>query len=214
MKKAIILVTILFAASSSFAQARLATAEFNKTQQPAIETEIPFEEKTVMKSLVDKMEKKGYKGKESKGYMVFKGVSLPELGAGTYDLYFKTDRKSRKEKDITILTMMVSSGFEKFISETDNATAVDGAKTFLNGQTAHATEYDLEQQIKEQDEVVTKYDKKLKDLAEDSASLVKKKEKLEKEMTENKEKQKDQAAELEKQRLILDTLKGKRKAKQ
>jgi len=214
MKKIFLLTTMLFAAVCSFAQARTATAEFNKIQQPAVETEIPFEEKTVMRSLVEKMEAKGYKGKESKGYMVFRGVSLPELGAGNYDLYFKTDRKSRKEKDITILTMMVASGFEKFISEADNATVMEGAKTFLNGHTAHATAYDLEQQIKDQEEVVNKADSKLKDLAEDSVSLVKKMAKLEKEMEENKDKQKSQATELEKQRLILDTLKGKRKGKQ
>jgi len=157
------------------------------------------------------MEQKGYKGKENKGYMVFKGVTLAELGSGTYDLYFKADRKSRKEKDITILTMLVSSGYEKFISESDNATAMDGAKSFLNGHTEHATAYDLEQQIKDQEEIVTKATKKYNGFIEDSTDLVKKIEKLNKEQDEVRQKTAAQKTEVEKQALILDTLKRKRK---
>lgn len=211
MKRLFFLLVLAFSANICFAQARIATADYNKTMQPAVETEIPFDEKTVMKSLVEKMEQKGYKGKESKGYMVYKGVTMSELGSGTYDLYFKAERKSRKEKDITILTMLVSSGYEKFISESDNATAMDGAKAFLSNHTDHATAYDLEQQIKEQEEVVTKATKKYNGYVEDSTDIVKKIEKLNKEQNEVREKTAAQKTEVEKQALILDTLKRKRK---
>ena len=115
MKKILVSVVIFFITATAFAQARTATAEYNKTMQPAVEIEIPYEEKTVMKSLVEKMEKKGYKGKDSKDYTVFRGVTMPEIGPGTYDLYFKADRKSRKEKDISILTMLISKGNDSFI---------------------------------------------------------------------------------------------------
>ncbi|MBL0356150.1 MAG: hypothetical protein IPP72_04355 [Chitinophagaceae bacterium] len=211
MKKLFLLATILFSAACSFAQARLATADYNKTMQPAVEIEIPFTEKTVMKTIVDNIEKRGYRGKENKGYMVFKGVMMSELGSGTYDLYFKTDRKSRKEKDITILTMMVSSGFEKFIGDTTDSRVIENAKTFLNNQTAAVIAYDLELQVKEQEEITAKSDKKYNNLVEDGQDLLKKKEKLEKEIVENTQKQAEQKAEAEKQRQILETLKGKRK---
>lgn len=211
MKKIFLSAVILFTAMAAFAQARTATADYNKTMQPAVEIEIPFEEKTVMKSLVEKMEKKGYKGKENKGYMVFKGVTMSELGSGTYDLYFKAERKSRKEKDVTILTMLASSGYEKFISEVDNAVLHDSMKRFVTTHTDNATAYDLELQIKEQQESTDKAAKKYSNSVEDGEDLVKKKEKLEKEIAENIQKQAELKAESEKQAQILETLKAKRK---
>lgn len=211
MKKYVLSVVILFATITAVAQARTATADYNKTVQPAVEIEIPFEEKTVMKSLVEKMEKKGYKGKENKGYTVFRGVTMSELGTGTYDVYFKAERKSRKEKDVTILSMLVADGFEKFISETDNAILYEKMKSFVNSHTENATAYDLELQIKEQQDAADKATKKYNNSVEDGHDLVKKKEKLEKEITENIQKQADLKAESEKQAQILETLKGKRK---
>lgn len=211
MKKILLAAVILFVTITASAQARTATADYNKTMQPAVEIEIPFEEKTVMKSLVEKMEKKGYKGKENKGYMVFKGVTMSELGSGTYDLYFKAERKSRKEKDITILTMLVANGFEKFVSETDDTILYNKMKDFLNAHTEQATAYDLELQIKEQQESTDKAAKKYTNSVEDGQDLVKKKEKLEKEIAENIQKQAELKAESEKQVQILDTLKAKRK---
>lgn len=211
MKKILLAAVILFVTITASAQARTATADYNKTMQPAVEIEIPFEEKTVMKSLVEKMEKKGYKGKENKGYMVFKGVNMSELGSGTYDLYFKAERKSRKEKDITILTMLVANGFEKFVSETDDTILYNKMKDFLNAHTEQATAYDLELQIKEQQESTDKAAKKYTNSVEDGQDLVKKKEKLEKEIAENIQKQAELKAESEKQVQILDTLKAKRK---
>jgi hypothetical protein len=164
-----------------------------------------------MKTIIENIEKRGYRGKDNKGYTVFKGVMIPEIGPVAYDLYFKTDRKSRKEKDITILTMMVSSGFEKFIGDTTDSKVIDNAKTFLNNQTAAVIAYDLELQVKEQEELTAKADKKYNNLVEDGQDLLKKKEKLEKDIADNTQKQAEQKAEAEKQRQILDTLKGKRK---
>jgi hypothetical protein len=211
MKKILLSAAVFLITFTAFSQARTATAEINKVMQPAIETEIPFEEKTVLKSLNEKMEKRGYKGKDNKGYTIYKGVSMAELGSGSYDLYFKTDRKSRKEKDITILTMLISSGNEKFVGETDDATLYTNAKNFLDNHVESATAYDLELQIKEQQELSQKADKKYNNLVEDGQDLVKKKEKIEKEIVENTQKQVDQKAEGEKQRQILSTLMGKRK---
>ncbi len=211
MKKILLSAAIFFISATAFGQARTATADYNKTMQPAIEIELPFEEKTVMKSLVEKMEKKGYKGKDSKDYTVFKGVTMSELGQGTYDVYFKADRKSRKEKDITILTMLISGGYDRFIGESDEPNLFDNAKSFLNKHMESAVAYDLELQIKEQEEATQKATKKYNNAVEDGQDLVKKKEKVEKEIVENTQKQADLKAESEKQVQILETLKAKRK---
>jgi hypothetical protein len=193
------------------AQARLATADYNKTLQPAVEIEIPFPEKTVLKSMIDKIERKGYRAKETKGYMVFRGVIMEELGTGNYDLYFKAERKSRKEKDAAILTLMVASGGDRFIGDSTDARVIAGAKELLNRHVADAEAYDLELQITAQEELAVKADKKYNNLVEDHQDLLKKKERLEKDIAENIQKQAEQKATTEKERQILTNLKARKK---
>ena len=211
MRKSILFAAIIFTSVTAVAQARSVTAEYQKIKQPAVEIEVPFPEKTVVKSFNDYFERLGYKGKETKGYYTFKEVKLPKIGPGIYDLYFKTERKSRREKDNTIITFLLSNGYEKFLSETENSTEINNAKQFLNEQQNNVASFDLEMQITDQNEIATKEEKKLANLSQDSLDLVKKKEKIDLDMQENTKKKAAQRAELEKQLLIFETLKGKRK---
>ena len=211
MRKLILFAAIIFTSIIAVAQARSVTAEYQKIKQPAVEIEVPFPEKTVEKSFIDYFERLGYKGKEMKGYYTFKEVRLPKIGPGIYDLYFKTERKSRQEKDHTILTILLSGGSEIFLSEAVDSTAINNAKQFLNEQQNNVASYDLELQIAEQNEIVTKEDKRLANLTQDSVGLAKKKDKIESDIKENIKKKAAQKAALEKQQLIFETLKGKRK---
>ena len=211
MRKSVLLAASIFISVASFAQARSVTAEYQKINQPAIEIEIPFPEKTVAKSFVDYFEHLGYKGKETKGYYTFKEVRLPKISPGIYDIYFKTDRKSRREKDKTILTFLISTGYEKFLSGPENDSVINNAKQFLNEQQINVASFDLEMQISAQDEITKKEDKKLANFTEDGIDLVKKKERIESDIQNNIKKKAAQKAELEKQMLIFETLKNKRK---
>lgn len=211
MKKILLALMAVIVSVDSYSQSRLVTATYQKTPQPAIETEIPFPEKTVSDAIDDKLQKSGYKGKEGKGFVVYKGVRLSEIGPDTYDLYFGTDRKSKKEKDITKVTMMVSSGYEKFIGDTTNAVIINYARRYMDSLTSVVAAYDLEQQITEQESVVKKADKKMVNLVDDGHDLLKKKAKLEREIEENMQEQTSQKTELEKQQQILTNLKAKRK---
>ncbi len=210
MKKVIIVFLALFTFCKSFSQARITTTEYQKTPQPSIEVEMPFSEKTVTKAIDDKLQKLGYKGKESKGFMTYKGVKMAELGPDTYDLYFKTERKSRKEKDITVVTMLVSTGYDKFVSD-GNSSVLGNAKNFLDSQFVMVEAFELEQQVTDQDNEVKKADKKMASLTEEAEELQKKKKKLEKDIEENLKAQENQKNEMGKQNQILNTLKGKRK---
>jgi hypothetical protein len=211
MRKLSILLITLFAYATGFSQAFSTTAQYNKTQVPCLQIEIPFPQKTVDKAIEDKMSKLGYNDKSDKDYTLYKEVHLAELGNGTYDLYFESDRKSRGEKDITILTFLISSGYAKFISDTSDATVTDNAKQFLNNLIATVTAYDLEQQISTQQDIIKKADKKLSGLIDDGEDLAKKKKKLEDEINDNSKDQTDQQAELARQKQILTTLISERK---
>jgi hypothetical protein len=41
---------------------------------------------------------------------------MPALGSEAYDLYFSVDRKSKKGKDISNVTLMISKGFDSFVT--------------------------------------------------------------------------------------------------
>jgi hypothetical protein len=211
MKKIFFFIVAFAACKTSFAQSRLTTAEYQKTNQPAIEMDVPFPEKTVSKSIDEYFQKIGYKGKDTKGYLTYKGVRLPQLGSDSYDLYFKTDKKSKREKDATTVILLISSGYEKFIGDTTNARLIDSAKNYMNGLTERVAAYDLDQQINEQDDAVKKASKKMSGLSSDAEDLQKKKLKIENDIAENLKQQQNAKAESEKQLQILNTLKDKRK---
>jgi hypothetical protein len=211
MRKLSILLVTLFAYATGFSQSFGTIAQYNKIQVPCLQVEIPFPQKTVDKAIEDKMSKMGYNNKSDKDYTLYKEVHLPELGSGTYDLYFESDRKSRGEKDITILTFLISPGYAKFISDTSDAPVMGNARQFLNNLIPTVRAYDLEQQITTQQEIVKKADKKLSGLVSDGEDLVKKKKKVEDEINDNSKDQTDQQAELARQKQILTTLISERK---
>ncbi len=211
MKNILILAVCLITAQLVTAQATTATVEYLKINRQAVVNDMPFPEKTIRDAVDNKMQQMGYKGKESKGYMVYKGVRLPELGSESYDLYFMADRVSRKNKDNSTLTMLISKGYDNFASDSSDATLINNGKLYLNGIRDMIAAYDLELQIQAQEDAVKKADKKYTGLLEDGESLEKKRKNIEKDIEDNKKDQANQKSETEKQRQILETLRGKRK---
>ncbi len=197
---------------SAAAQSRIATVEYQKINRQAVVSEIPFPEKTIRDAIDNKMEQMGYKGKDSKGYTVYKGVRMPELGNDSYDLYFMADRKSRKEKENSTLTLMISKGFDSFIADSTDSKVMDNAKNYVDSIRNMIVAYDLEQQIIAQEDAIKKADKKSANLIDDGISLEKKRKNIEQDIADNKKNQANQLAEIEKQKQILEVLRGKRKS--
>ncbi len=205
------LITLLIFSTTVSSQSRYVFINFKDAQKPGVQNDFSYPQNIVSKAISDKMEKLGYKGKESKGITTYKSVLLPELGAATYDIYFKIDRKSRKEKDATSVTMLVSAGNENFITEADNSQTINNAKYFLDNLIPGIQAFDLEQQIKDQEEAVKKAEKKYKNLQDDQDDLQKRRRKIEEQLSDNAKDQQNQQDEIAKQRQIFETLKLKRK---
>ena len=93
-------------------QATEGTIDFQKTTQPAAIIELPYAENVVEKAIEDYMTRKGSKGSDSKGFKTFRGYKLRDSQDYTSDLYFKIDRKSRKEKDLTVVSLVVGRNGE------------------------------------------------------------------------------------------------------
>jgi hypothetical protein len=203
------LLFFLFFYAVTNAQSRISSVEYQKANRDAIVNDIPFPESVVGKAIQDTLEKLGYKGKDSKGFTVYKGVKMPVLGSDAYDLYFSADRKSKKEKELSVVTMMISKGFDEFATEKADADLMRRGRTFLDSLRNTIAVYDLGQQIIEQEDVVKKSEKKATGLVSDAEDLQKKKKKLEAEIEQNIKDQESQQKELEKQKQILSTLRSK-----
>ena len=199
---------ILFS-TTVMSQASYVFIDYKDAQKPGIQNEFSYSEKTVADAIEDKLGKMGYKGNNSKGYTVYKGAVLPELGNRPYDLYFKVDRKSRKDKDVAVVNMLISTGNENFVSNVSDSLAISNAKTFLNTLTPSLAAYDLLLQVNSQQEAVNKAEKKYKSLQDDADDLQKKKKKLEQQIEDNYKAQKDQEAEIEKQRQLYQAIKAR-----
>jgi hypothetical protein len=214
MKKLLIVTASLFLTLAIYAQpqATEGTAEYQKTQQPAAIIELPYAESTVEKAVTEYMSKKGIKGSDLKGFKTYRGYKLRDSQDYSSDLYFKIDRKSRKEKDLTVVSLVVGKNGEdvKTRSTPDNS-SIDGAKDLLNDMVPSIEAYSLEVQIQEQDEVVKKAQKKFDGLSDDQKDYEKKIKALEDKLEQNKKDQEKQTEEVKKQKEILETLRGKRK---
>jgi len=212
MKKIIYtLFALLFFNIAGYSQARYTFIEFRDAQKPGIQSEFSYPDKTVTDAIEDKLSKMGYKGKETKGYTVYKGVMLPEFGSQPYDLYFKVDRKSRKDKDLSVVNMLISSGNENFVSDTSDSRTINNGKNFLDNLMPSIAAYDLQQQVNAQADVLKKAEKKYQSLQDDADDLQKKRKKLDQQRQDNLKAQKDQQAEIEKQRQLFESIKARQK---
>jgi hypothetical protein len=212
MRKIISLLILTGIYSVSVAQSRTTYVEYLKIKRDAIINEIPFPEKTISAAIEDTLRKLGYKGKESKGFIIYKGVNVPALGNVAYDLYFSVERKSKKEKEISNVTMMMAKDFDNFVSDSSDATALSKGKTYLDSLRTIVAIYDLEQQINEQAELVKKNEKIMKGLIDDGEDYAKKKKKIEEQIEDNIKEKEKQESEIKIQNQVLETLKGKRRS--
>ena len=212
MKKNYILATLLMLSNLGFAQSRYTIVQFNKKEVPAVISEIPFAESTVKEALDKNFEKMGYRGKKVKDFLLYNGVAIKDIDSTQpHDVYMMVDRKSRQDKDVSIVTFLVGKGFDNFANDTADAIVINNTKTYLVNLREVVAAYDLELQITTQEDVIKKADKKYISLVEDGNSLAKKRKKIDEEIAVNGVDTNNQKAETERQKQILGTLKTKRK---
>ena len=109
MKKTSLIVCILFLSMATRAQnSTFGTITFDKQAEQGIIAEYNSNEDAVRAVLLQEISKAGVKGKSVKGFTAYKGVQINEIYNDVIDLYVKTERKSKKEKDKTIVSMLIS----------------------------------------------------------------------------------------------------------
>lgn len=212
MKKIYAALIMLILFSGVQAQSYTGETKINSMQKLAVINEMPYAADITEGAIKKKMSQLGYTGKDEKGFIVYKNVSIPSLGPAAYNLYFKSERKGRKEKEQSSVYMLLSDNYDAFLNETRDLPVIDNAKTFLNSLSVQAEDVYIESEIVKQEEVVKKADKDYNNSVEDGASLEKKRANLEDDIKKNKEQQEVRRLEVEKQKQLLEVARAKRKA--
>jgi hypothetical protein len=192
------------------AQSQTGSATFNKSPQPAVVYELPYSGDAVSNAIENKLSSYG-KPKKVKGFMMYKNILVTEISKDPITLYFSAEKKSSKDNNNSVLTMIMSNDFDRFYTIEENTELFNRAKTYLNSFEPSVAAASLELQIKSQDETVNKLDKKLKNLRDDGIGYEKQKKKLDEKMSQNSQDIANQEQELGKQKEQLDLLIKQRK---
>jgi hypothetical protein len=211
MKKISLLLAALFlVCAASFAQAYENSIQYDKKKQLGLAIEYSYSSEAVENAIVQKLSKMGYKAKEEKGilnkdkgFLVYKNIYITDISKDRMDYMIKVERKSRKESDEAVLYMIMMKG-DKNAFVTMESYDVGNAKAFLNDMLPDIEAANLELQIKAQEEVVTKAEKKLSGLQKDKLEL-------EEKMATNIRTQEETVKDIEAQKQNLELLRGKRK---
>ncbi|MDA3614486.1 coiled-coil domain-containing protein [Polluticaenibacter yanchengensis] len=220
MKK---LLLILFTAFSlnGFAQttpavSQPATIDFNGGKYQGFLVEYNAPEDVVEESLVELLGGKNVKSKNINGFKVYRNILVSSIDpTSTVDIFVKTERKSRKEKDQTLAYIIATKPNEIPDSKIKSSSAIASAigvtevkpgGNLLNilNPTIELKKYNISVNAKLEE--IAKAEKKLKGLQDDQASNEKKISELQQKVADLKKEQEQKAAEISTLRQELEAM--------
>lgn len=212
MKKMMFLLMLLLPASLLFAQAQEGVVAYQKTQQPAAFIHLPYSPGVVNDAMDDYLSKKGTRSDQLKGFKTFRNTRLSDNDTVYADLNFKVARMSRQDKDKTTVYLLVGMPNTAMAQrQPAHPLTVVQAKAFLDHLVPVIEAFNLEQLIKEQNDVVIKEEKKYNGLIHEGSDLNKRKSDIESRIIDNQQHQEKQDAEVKKQKQALAQLVVQRK---
>ena len=193
------------------------TAEYNGQKYPCylIEYNLPPEEaENVIK---EKLRAQGYNASKSKGYLVYRNVKLNDLDSdNAQDILFNVERKSRKEKDKSIVTMITAKAGlipedkvkgSKMVADIEPSS---NSVSFINSFQSAVDLQAYQLAVSTQEDEVAKAEKKLKNLQDDQIKLEKKIKDYQSDLEVNKKDQEKQVGEIANQKSILEKKKNEK----
>lgn len=183
------------------AQAYQGVLKHKKTEEPAIIMVYSYPGEVIENALKAKVADMRLKGGKSKGFYVYQGAIIPEITSYPLDYSFKIDQTGKKGKEQTTL-YMIMQGSNALAG--DPSVLAANAKTFLERMVPDVERADLVMQIKKQEDILAKEEKKMKSLVDEHDSLTKK-------LKSNESDQEKQLRIINSQKSILEDLKSKQR---
>lgn len=202
--------TIILLAISVFAfsQVKDGTVALNKIERPAVIGEFEYDASIVEAVILEDMKYQGFgKGDGFKGFQKYAGILFASLSSEKIDFYFKVDPKSKKEKDKSIVYVVISKGYDNFVNSSSDPAIIEATKQYLTGLIDKFGQQKIKLAIEEQKEVVEKADKKLNTLIVTAESLKTKQKEIEESIAKNAQDQETQKTVLAKEKELLENLK-------
>jgi hypothetical protein len=220
MKYVFSLLFSLLISAFAFAQSPMqTTVEYNGQKYPCYITEYNLPPEETQNVIQQKLKSQGYNADKSNGFLVYRNVRLKDLnGDEAQDVFFKIERKSRKEKDKSLVTMiatksgLIPEGKVKGATTVANIGSAANSVSFIESfQSAmNLQQYNLE--VAAQENEVVNAEKKFKSLQEEQEKLEKKIKDYQNDLEQNKKDQAKQDKEITKQKTLLDQKKAEKPA--
>ena len=203
--KYFLMIVMAITLQNSYGQVYESKIDYNKTSQAAVVAEYKYSEEIVQKTLRDKLERMGYKIRNTRGFLVITNAVISSISSKPMDYAFKVERKSKREKDIALLSVIVK---ENEVNATaDNS---EKLKSFLSELIPYIEATNVDFMVNEQYAAVVKSQKKLKSLQDDQNSLERKVRYLQDDLKRNAKDQDDLQKEILRQQEVLDAYKAKK----
>jgi hypothetical protein len=140
----------------------------------AVSITLAGQQKNVEKVVDDKFQAgTGKKSKPYKGLIFFSGVRYPALSPATLDIYFRVDKPSRNEDNLSKVVVFLSSGQENFISSNTHAEEIENLEAILDELPFEVRKYELQLAIEEQQKVIDRDIREHERMVKDSVALQK-----------------------------------------
>lgn len=201
----IIAVAIAFGGHQSFAQKAYETKiTYMKKNVEAFAADFNVS-KTVLNKVAEQYFGENIKGrrKKNKDFYMYQGVNFTDIfGTEKGDLYYKVTGNKKNAK----LILLVSKGYDNFVSGGSDAQVAENAKNVLNNFEHQIEKYNKAQLIDEQKKLIAKSEKDHKSLLQDQKRAEKKLEDQQKDIEKLQEKIAKKAEEIEAQKKKLEEL--------
>jgi hypothetical protein len=205
-----LLLALLFAIPA-LSQSKTGKVDYYKGDKMAATVELPFSAAVVQEAIKDFLSKKSTKSDRSKGFDIFRYTKLHDNDPELHDVHCKVESKGKKDNESIVYILIGRPGENMGVRTADDHYKHDEAKKLLDQMLPSIQAYELESEIKNQEDQCKKEDRKLSTLVDDQKEIEKKIKNLQDKLEENKADQKKQTDEAARQRTILENLKGRRK---
>lgn len=211
MKHLILFALFIVMVTGVYSQAVEGRVEYQKTTFRAAVLEVPYPPEQVSDAFDNYMKSKGSPGTPVKGYKLYRNVKISEKENFYGDMYVGVEKKSRKEKEASAISIIVGRPNEIITSRSaDDDYGLAESKVFLNKMVAEVQSHNVGVEITKQEEATKKAEKKYADLQRDSTDLSKRLQEINDKISKNSATLQQQRLEIEKEKQTLETIKSRK----
>jgi hypothetical protein len=207
MKKLIALWIAAFLSGNFNANAQFiqeTTLKFDKNTVSATTAEYKRPESVMEEALKMQLNKEGFgKYDKKKGYWSYINTNWKRTGNLSLDIYFKVDGNKNK----SVITVLVSKGYNNFTSSATDPEIINTVKEFLNNLENTAKDVQFALDVEAQQELVADVEKSYNRALSDSTDLLDEKQKLENRIVQQSSAVQSKRKELEQHQQKLEAMK-------